>query len=80
LPWKLVTLEPCDATYVLCDIELDDSNWGTGSGSNNLASDLEVGDNFAMRAKAGNAKGADFYILKCLKTLHTIEVDVVLND
>lgn len=31
--------------------------------SNNLAFDLEVGDNFAMRAKGRNAKGADFYIL-----------------
>jgi hypothetical protein len=53
----------CDATYVLCDIELDDSDWGMGSGSNNLAFDLAVGDNFAMRAKGRNAKGADFYIL-----------------
>jgi hypothetical protein len=48
--------------------------------SNNLAFDLEVGDNFAMRAKGRNEKGADFYILKCLKTLHIVEVDAALND
>lgn len=23
-PWKLVTLEPCDTSGVLCDMELDD--------------------------------------------------------
>jgi hypothetical protein len=57
LPWKLVILEPCDATYVLCDIGLDDSDWGMGSGSNNLTFDLEVGDTFVVRAKARNVKG-----------------------
>jgi hypothetical protein len=79
-PWKLVTLKPCDASDVLCDIELDNSEWGMGGGSNNLASGLEVGDNFAVRTKAENEKGADFYILKCWKTLHIVEVDVGLDD
>jgi hypothetical protein len=31
-----------------------------GNGSNNLAFDLEVGDNFAMRAKGRNVKRAIF--------------------
>jgi hypothetical protein len=79
-PWKLVTLKPCDASDVLCDIELDNSEWGMGGGSNNLASGLQVGDNFAVRAKAENEKGADFYILKCWKTLHIVEVDVGIDD
>jgi hypothetical protein len=51
-----------------------------GGGSNNLVYDLEVGDNFVVRVEVGNAERADFYILKCLKTLHTIEVDVAPND
>jgi len=79
-PWKLITLELCDVTNVICDIEFDDSNWGMEGGSNNLAYDLEVGDNFAVRVEAGNAEKADFYILKCLKTLHPIEVNVALDD
>ncbi len=79
-PWKLVTLKPWDASDVFCDIELDNLEWGMGGESNNLASGLAVGDNFAVRAKAKNEKGADFYILKCWKTLHVVEVDVRLDD
>jgi len=36
----------------LCDRELDDLAWSVGSKNNGLAVDLEVGDNFAIRAKA----------------------------
>jgi len=35
-PWRLVTLEPCDATYVLCDAEFNDEDWGVGENNNDL--------------------------------------------
>jgi len=79
-PWKLVSLKPCDTSNVLCDMELDDLAWGMGSGRNGFAANLEVGDNFTIRAKARNEEGADFYILKCLKPLHIVEFDVGLDD
>ncbi len=72
-PWKLVTLEPCDTSDVLCDMELDELAWGMGSERNGLAAYLEVGDNFSIRAEERNEEGVDFYILKCLKPLHIVE-------
>lgn len=51
-----------------------------GSERNGFIANLEVGDNFAIRAKARNEGGANFYILKCLKPLHIVEFYVGLED
>jgi hypothetical protein len=51
-PLKLVTLEPCDTFDVLRDMELADLAWSMGSRNNGLVVDLEVGDNFTIKAKA----------------------------
>jgi hypothetical protein len=39
----------------------------------NLASTLEVSDNFSIDAEFGNVEGVDFYVLCCNKTLHIVE-------
>lgn len=78
LPWKLITLEPCQSTGVLCDH--DDENeqaWGDGD---ELASDLEVGDHFAVRATPRNKENTKFWILKCLKTLYTVSANTDPDD
>jgi hypothetical protein len=38
--WKLITLEQCLSTNALCDIEMGDTNWGMGGGSDVLAFEL----------------------------------------
>jgi hypothetical protein len=35
-----------------------------------LVSTLDVGDNFAMNAKADNLEGHDFWIILCTRPLH----------
>ncbi len=47
-PWRLVKLEPCHATYVLCDVEYDENNWGVREDNNKLVASLKVGDNFIV--------------------------------
>jgi hypothetical protein len=37
-----------------------------------LANTLEIGDNFAINAKFGNAKGVHFYIISCSKPIHVV--------
>lgn len=49
-PWRLVTLEPCHATYALCDAKFDDENWGVGEDNDDLVAGLVVGDYFAFMA------------------------------
>jgi hypothetical protein len=43
-----------------------------GVNSDQLASCLALGDNFAMNAKEGNSEGVDFYILMCTKPMYTL--------
>jgi hypothetical protein len=79
-PWKLVTLEPCEATNVLCDVEYDENVWGVGEENNDLVVGLSVGDNFAIVIALDNYEGVDFFILQCVKELHIVEKDSKLND
>jgi len=74
-PWRLVTLEPCHATYALCDAKFDDENWGVGEDNDDLVAGLVVGDYFAFMAAWNNYEGVDFFILQCVKELHIVEDD-----
>jgi len=38
-----------------------------------LATTLEIRDNFAINAKEGNIEGQDFWLIFCTKSLHTIK-------
>ncbi len=38
--WKLITLEPCLSTDALCDIEMGDTDWVMGAGSDVLVVEL----------------------------------------
>ena len=74
-PWKLVTLQPCAADDAECDVELRTDVWGNPGDSNELASMLDVGDNFAVKAESDDEEGASFYIVQCFKTLHVVNKD-----
>jgi hypothetical protein len=79
-PWKLLTLEPMKNTDVVQEAEEEvDSAWIAEPDDNFLASQLQVGDNFAVPAELGNAEGVDFYIVQCTRTMYTVE-EVNLRD
>jgi len=48
---------------VQCDIETNGIGWGNNGESNDLAHDLEIGDNFGVRVEPGNVEGMDFYVV-----------------
>jgi hypothetical protein len=79
-PWRLVTLEPYHATYVLCDVEYDENDWGVGEDNNELVASLKIGDDFAIMATLDNYKGVYFFILQCVKELHIVYEDSRLDD
>jgi hypothetical protein len=74
-PWKLVTLQPCAADDAECEVELRTDVWGNPGDSNELASMLDVGDNFAVKAESNDGEGASFYIVQCFKRLHVVNKD-----
>ena len=74
-PWKLVTLQPCAADDAECDVEVRTDVWGNPGDSNELASMLDVGDNFAVKADSADEEGASFYIVQCFKRLHVVNKD-----
>jgi hypothetical protein len=68
--WQLVTLEPHSNTDLLMEAKDDDSNWEATSVDNNqLAFELQVGDNFVVHANLGNEKKPLFWVFKCVKML-----------
>jgi hypothetical protein len=80
-PWKLITLEPIKSTDIVQESEEEevDLEWTAELDDNFLASQLQVGDNFAVPVEPGNAEGADFYIVQCTKTMHIVQ-DVSRKD
>ena len=61
--WKLVTLQPCAADDAECDVELRTDVWSNPEDSNEFASMLDVGDNFAIKADSADGEGTSFYIV-----------------
>ncbi len=62
-PWRQVTLEPCQATNFIFDVEYDENYQGVRETNNDLAIGLKVGDNFAIMIALDNYEGVDFFIL-----------------
>jgi len=62
-PWTLLTLQPYNSSNAYCDIETNGPVRGNDGKSNDLVMDLEVGDNFAIKAKVGNVEGVEFYVV-----------------
>jgi hypothetical protein len=79
-PWRLVTFEPCDATYVLCDVEYDENDWGVREDNNELATCLKVVDTFVVVVASYNYEGVDFFILQRVKKLQIVNEDSRPDD
>ncbi len=58
-----MTLQPCSFSNAHCDIDTHEAGWGNDGKNNVLAQDLEVGDNFVVKAEPGDVEGVDFYIV-----------------
>jgi hypothetical protein len=65
----LTTLQLSNAHY---DIETNGVGWGNDGKSNDLAMDLEMRDNFAIKAKTNNVEGIEFYVLQCVEQMHIV--------
>lgn len=74
-PWTLLTLRPCLSFDAHCDIETNGASWGNDGENNDLAMDLEVGDNFTIKAKASNVEGVEFYVVQCVEQMHIMQED-----
>ena len=72
-PWNLKTLEPLRPEDAVQEEEDPDMEWP--SFSNDLASELNVGDHFAVYADPldPNAGGAKFFVLMCTKRMYVVE-------
>ena len=55
-----------------CDVELRTDVWGNPRDSNELASMLDVGNNFVVKVDSIDGEGASFYLVQCLKRLHVV--------
>ncbi len=69
LPLSIMN-RPCSNTDLLVGAKDDDSNWEATSVDNNqLAFELQVGDNFVVRANLRNEEKTLFWVFKCVKML-----------
>jgi hypothetical protein len=59
-PWQLITLEPVNSDDVLQEFGDADQEWPSVVDDNIYASELVVGDNFAVFAEPRNSEGVDF--------------------
>ncbi len=74
--WEVEMLIPSNTTFVheAMFAAFDEDAWDQyGVNSDYLASDLTLGDNFAMNVEEENAKRVDFYILMCTKTMYILQ-------
>lgn len=78
-PWKLVTLDPRRADEAVQEEEDLDREWTAAPDSNLLASELLVGDHFAILADRDDpsADGAKFFVLLCTKAMYVVEEETV---
>lgn len=69
LPWRLVKLKPRNTVDVRLHMSQyeDEGMSEYGGDGDELADILEIGDNFAVPAEAGNDENVTFYILQCQK-------------
>ena len=73
-PWLAEHLQPrlmkpvrdaMTRNWLLGDLEF-------GSNADDLAATLDSGDNFAVTAPANNVEGVEFYIICCIRGVHTV--------
>jgi hypothetical protein len=76
-PWRLLTLEPTDSSEALQEPEETDPDWEAEPDEHFLASELQVGDHFAVIAERGNIENVDFFILQCTRTMYTVQDEQV---
>ncbi len=69
-PWDLVTLEPCSAIDVRCDLIIDDM-WQVSHDGESLTTCLEVGDYFVVVA-TNDVEECWFWVLMCTEKLHMV--------
>lgn len=63
-----------DSIYVMdCIYETWDGDLQHGIDGCELATTLDVGDNFAINVEKGNSEGQDFWLICCTKYLHTLK-------
>jgi hypothetical protein len=71
-PWKLATLEPCQAYNIHCDVDLGTTTWSREDDANFLVFDLIIGDNFLMLVDLNNFEGLNFFLLQCVKHMEIV--------
>jgi len=54
-----------------------DGRWNYSVDRNALTTTLEIGDNFAVNAQIGNLEGVDFWVVCCIKPMHTIRKEFI---
>jgi hypothetical protein len=69
LPWRLVKLKPRNTADVRLHMSQyeDEGMSEYGRDGDEVADVLEIGDNFAVPAEAGNDENVTYYILQCQK-------------
>jgi hypothetical protein len=71
-PWQLITLEPVNSDHVLQGFGDANQEWPSVLDDNIYASELVVGDNFAIFAEPGNSEGVDFFVFQCTRAMYTV--------
>ncbi len=64
---------------MLVEVNDDNTNWEVAPDNNQLAFELQVGDNFVMCAEFENEEDSLFGVLKCVKHLYMYEGDQPLT-
>jgi len=54
-----------------------DGKWDYSVDGNALTTTLEIGDNFAVNAEIRNLEGVDFWVVCCIKPMHTIRKEFI---
>ena len=74
-PWRVVTLEPTQATNAVQEDEDLEQDWLVDPDCNDLAMQLEIGDHFAIMADPEHpqSQGAQFFVLICTRKLYVVE-------
>ncbi len=54
-----------------------DGKWDYSIDGNALTTTLEIGDNFGVNVEIGNLEGVDFWVVCCIKPMHTIRKEFI---
>jgi hypothetical protein len=72
-------MEPTDSSEAMQEQEEADPDWEAELDDHFLASQLQVGDHFAVVAEQGNIETVDLFILQCTKPMYIV-LDERLED